>query len=239
MAFVLFGGAHLTALALSLAVPLLLALLVRAHPALDPVFRIGLAVLLGGGWLGFYAVFGLRGWLTLGNALPLNLCDWATIALLIALLRPHLRAYELGYFWGLGGTLQGLLTPDITRGLPDPQFLFFFIGHGGVLAALLYLTLGTGLRPVPRSLPRVLAASLGYMAVAALADWALDTNYGFLRAKPLNVSLMSMLPPWPLYIPDLVLIGLASLLLYYAPFWIGDALRSYRTQSRRRPSASL
>ena len=113
------------------------------------------------------------------------------------------------------------------------------IGHGGVLAALLYLTLGTGLRPVPRSLPRVLAASLGYMAVAALADWALGTNYGFLRAKPLNVSLMSVLPPWPLYIPDLVLIGLASLLLYYAPFWIGDALRSYRTQSRRRPSASL
>jgi hypothetical integral membrane protein (TIGR02206 family) len=238
MAFVLFGSAHLTALALSVGVPLLLAALVRARAAFDAPFRIALAALLGGGWLGFYAVFGLRGWLTIGNALPLNLCDWATAVLLFALLRPSLRAYELGYFWGLGGTLQGLLTPDITRGFPDPQFLFFFIGHGGVLAALLYLTLGTGLRPLPRSLPRVAALSLGYMAVAALVDWALGTNYGFLRAKPANISLMSALPPWPFYIPDLVLIGLASLLVYYAPFGIADAWRSYRAQSRRRPSAS-
>ena len=236
--FLLFGSPHLVALGLILALPLALAMLARRHRCFDPAFRFGLTALLGGGWIGFYLLFAARSWLTLDNGLPLNLCDWASIALMAALLRPTPFSYELGYFWGLGGTLQGRLTPDIARGFPDPQFILFFIGHGGIIAALLYLTLGTGLRPWPRSLPRVALASLFYMAVTGLGDWLLGTNYGFLRAKPFNVSLLTLLSPWPFYIPELVGLGVVSLLLYYAPFWIGDRLRKYRTQSRRLPSAS-
>ena len=72
-----------------------------------------LAVLLIAGWVGWYLMLGARGWLTPGNALPLNLCDWAQGALIVALLSRNQRAYELGYFWGLGGTLQGVITPDV------------------------------------------------------------------------------------------------------------------------------
>jgi len=72
---------------------------------------------------------------------------------LVALLTRNQRAYELGYFWGLGGTLQGLLTPPLYYDYPDLQFIFFFIQHGGVVAALLYLTLGLHMRPAWRSLP--------------------------------------------------------------------------------------
>src|SRR6201999_3985507 len=98
--------------------------------------------------------------LTPDNALPLNLCDWACAALILALIARRQFAYELGYFWGLGGTLQGVITPVIYYDFPDPQFIFFFLQHSGVIAALLYLTLGTGLRPHWRSLPRVIAATL-------------------------------------------------------------------------------
>jgi hypothetical integral membrane protein (TIGR02206 family) len=189
---------------------------------LDASIRLGLAALLAGGWLCWYALFGLRGWLTLSNALPLNLCDWAAVALIVALVHPRQRIYELGYFWGLGGTVQGLITPDIGRGFPDPQFIFFFINHGGIIASLLYLTLGTGLRPTPRSLPRVVFATLAYAGVAGAADFLLGTNYGFLRAKPANPSLLDFLSPWPWYIPELVLIGLASVLIYYSPFFLRD-----------------
>ena len=66
--------------------PLLLALAARRRPSLDRPIRFGLAALLLGGWLAWYLLFAARGWLTLGNGLPLNLCDWAAVALIVALL---------------------------------------------------------------------------------------------------------------------------------------------------------
>ena len=226
--FVLFGPSHLTAIALTLLVPLALALLAR-HEHLgrhaDRIARRTLAGFLGIGWLCWYGLGAARGTLSLDNALPMNLCDWADIALIVALLTRHQFAYELGYFWGLGGTLQGVLTPTIYWDFPDAQFIFFFIQHGGVVAALLYLTLGTRLRPVPASLPRVIAASLFYPAMAALVDWLLGLNYGFLRAKPLGQNLLTFLSPWPWYIPELVAVGMGFVLLYYAPFALADLLR--------------
>lgn len=229
--FVPFGPPHLTAIALTVLVPLALALLAR-HEHLgrhaDRVTRIVLAAFMLLGWLGWYGTSAARGVLTLDNGLPMNLCDWAEIALIVALLTRHQFAYELGYFWGLGGTLQGVLTPPLYWDFPDPQFIFFFIQHGGVVASLLYLTLGTRLRPTWASLPRVVAATLGYLAAAALVDWLLGLNYGFLRAKPAGQNLLTLMSPWPWYIPELVAAGTVFILLYYAPFALCDALRRRR-----------
>src|SRR5581483_10837082 len=226
--FVLFGPAHLTAMALTAIVPLALALLARhehlGRPA-DRLARLGLAAFLVMGLIGWYGVAFARGQVSLEYGLPMNLCDWAEAALLVALITRNQFAYELGYFWGLGGTLQGVLTPPLYYDYPDPQFLFFFIQHGGVVAALLYLTLGTRLRPTWRSLPRVIGASFFYLIVAALIDWTLGLNYGFLRAKPLGANLLTVMSPWPWYIAELVVAGMVFLLLYYLPFVVADAVR--------------
>jgi hypothetical integral membrane protein (TIGR02206 family) len=227
--FVPFGAPHLAALAVTVVTPLLLAAASRLHRVLrDSAARIFLAAVLTIGWVGWIFLFAHRGWLTLGNALPLNLCDWAMIALIAALVTRNQFAYELGYFWGLGGTLQGLITPDVAYDFPDPQFLFFFVEHGGIIVALLYLTLGTGLRPRPSGLPYVVAATLFYALVAGIADWRLGTNYGYLRAKPPGTTLLSFMSPWPWYIPELVAVGIVSLLIYYLPFAVLDWSRRKR-----------
>jgi hypothetical integral membrane protein (TIGR02206 family) len=229
--FVLFGTAHLTAIALTLTVPLALALLAR-HEHLgrhaDRLARIGLTGFLALGWICWYGQTIGRHELRLDNGLPMNLCDWAEIALIVALLTRRQFAYELGYFWGLGGTLQGVLTPPLYYDYPDLQFIFFFIQHGGVVAALLYLTVGIRMRPTPRSLPRVIAASFSYLGAAALVDWVLGVNYGFLRAKPLGQNLLTPMSPWPWYIPELVVAGIVFVLLYYLPFALLDWIRSQR-----------
>ena len=229
--FVLFGPAHLAAISLTLLVPLAMALLAR-HEHLgrhaDRLARIGLVCFLTLGWIGWYGQMLWRHELGLDNALPMNLCDWAEMALIMALLTRRQFAYELGYFWGLGGTLQGVLTPPLYYDFPDPQFLFFFAQHGGVVAALLYLTLGLRMRPTARSLPRVIAASLVYLCAVALVDWALGVNYGFLRAKPLGQNLLTAMSPWPWYIPELVLVGIAFVLIYYLPFALADWVRLHR-----------
>ena len=229
--FVLFGPAHLTALALASGTPLALAAWARRAPGRDFAVRVSLAVLLLLGWAGWYVMLWWRGWLAPGNALPLNLCDWAQAALIVALLSRNQFAYELGYFWGLGGTLQAVLTPDVGRGFPDIQFLLFMLDHAGLIAALLYLTLGTCLRPVPRSLPRVIAATLFYVALAGIADTLLHTNYAFLRGKGDHVSLLTFLAPWPWYVGELVLLGFLSLAIYYAPFFVADRLRRPKTST--------
>lgn len=227
-AFLLFGTPHLTAMVLTVATPLLLAAPSRGRVGLDRMARFGLATFLALGWMSWVVLFAGRGWLTLGNGLPLNLCDWACVALIAALLTRNQFAYELGYFWGLGGTLQGMITPDVAYDFPDPQFVFFFVLHGGIIAALVYLTLGTGLRPRPSSLARVAAATLFYALVAGLADWWLGTNYGFLRAKPPGTTVLSFMSPWPWYIPELVAAGILSLMIYYLPFAASDWSRRKR-----------
>ena len=225
--FILFGPAHLSVIALAVLVPPVLWLCARARPGLDRPFRLSLAALLAGGWIGWYALSFVRGWISLQTGLPLNLCDWAAAALVVALIHPNQYAYELGYFWGLGGTLQGLITPEVSYKFPDPQFVFFFINHSGIVAALLYLSL-MGCRPYPSSLLRVAAVTVFYVGVAGLADFLLPVNYGFLAAKPITASIMDLLSPWPWYIPELVVVGILSLMIYYIPFAAMDAFRRAR-----------
>ena len=229
--FILFGPAHLAALGLAFLFPLAASVFARGWPARDRALRWLLAALLVSEWVAFYLVFWLRGWFDWSNVLPLSLCDWAEAALIVALLSRNQFAYELGYFWGLGGTLQGLLTPDLAYGFPDARFVFFMANHAGIIAALLYLTLGTKLRPVPASLPRVVGASLIYPAVAGAGDFALGANYGYLHDKGGHVSLLTLLAPWPWYIGELVLIGFLSIAIYYAPFFVMDVFRRPKTST--------
>jgi hypothetical integral membrane protein (TIGR02206 family) len=224
--FVLFGQQHMAVIGLTLAVPAVLAgVKRRALPDSDTLFRWLFAAVLIGTWIAWYVLFIARDWLGTGNEFPMNLCDWATVALIVTLIRPNQKAYELAYFWALAGTTQGLVTPDVTYAFPEPQFIVFLLGHGAIIAAVLYLTFGTGMRPVPASLPRVMIWSLVYAAAASLTDWLLGVNYGFFRAKPGHATFYDLLPDWPYYIPITILIGFAAVFALYVPWFIADKLR--------------
>jgi hypothetical integral membrane protein (TIGR02206 family) len=223
-----FGPSHLAALVVIVgsAVALVLASRLARSERFDTALRWTLASLLLADWIAYLAMFYLHGWLALGNVLPLNLCDWATIALTVALLRPNQTAYDLSYFWALSGTLLTSLTPDLEFDFPDPRFIFFFLYHAIIIAGVLYLTLGLKMRPRPGSISRVIAWSLAYVATAGTADWALGTNYGFMRAKPPAATLFNAMAPWPWYVAECFGIGLASVLILYAPFFVADRLRA-------------
>ena len=222
-----FGPSHGIALALigGMAAALVLASRMARSAKFDALLRWTLALLLLADWAAYLAMFYRHGWLVIGNVLPLNLCDWATIALVAALLRPNQTAYDLSYFWALSGTLLTSITPDLEFDFPDPRFIFFFLYHAIIITGVLYLTLGLKMRPVAGSLGRVIAWSVAYVAVAGTADWLLGTDYGFLRAKPRVATLFDFLPPWPWYIGECFAIGVAAMLILYAPFFIADRMR--------------
>jgi len=162
---------------------------------------------------------------TLKDHLPFQLCDWVILACVAALLRRRQLAYELAYFWGLSGTLQALLTPDLAEDFPSLHFITFQVLHAGTVVAVLYLTLGLGMRPRPRSIVRAWVWLQGYVAVTAAIDWLLDSNYGYLRHKPVQASLYDYLGPWPFYLLSLEALSLVLFLACYAPFALRDRLR--------------
>jgi hypothetical integral membrane protein (TIGR02206 family) len=223
--FVPFGLDHVVALLLTVLVPAVFAYAARRRSEFDRSFRAFFASVLIGTWIAWYGLFIARGWLGLGNALPMNLCDWATIALIATLVRPNPKAYELAYFWAFAGTVQGLVTPDVNYGFPEPQFVVFILGHAAIVAAVIYLTFGTRMRQVPASIPRVVGWTFAYAGAASLVDWTLGTNYGFFRAKPTHATFYDLLSAWPYYIPETVLLGIAAVLVLYAPWYLVDRLR--------------
>jgi hypothetical integral membrane protein (TIGR02206 family) len=224
--FVLFGPDHLAVLFLTVALPALLVFLVRSRGGdrrVQPIcYGLAAALVLNQVILLIYAL-----WLGLPikEHLPLQLCDWAMLTCLAALLRRHRLAYELAYFWGLAGTLQAVLTPDLEYGFPNLGFILFSIAHSGIIVAILFLTLGLGMRPTLRSLWRAFLGVQVYAAVTVLLNLWLDTNYGYLLRKPARPSLLDFLGPWPWYLASLEVVALALFFLFYAPFALGHRLR--------------
>jgi hypothetical integral membrane protein (TIGR02206 family) len=224
LSLTLFGPMHLAALGMIASIALALVLVARrSHDeGTRRAVAIGLAALLVLNKVAVYGTIVSEGHFTFQDALPMHLCDWSAIAAIIALIWRKQLAYELMYFWGLGGTLQATLTPDLHFDFPDIRFLTFFISHGGTLVAIAFLTLGLRMRPARGWLPRIFLWSNIYLAAAGLADWLTGGNYGYLRHKPLSASLLDHLGPWPWYIASLEGIAILSYFVYYAPFFIAD-----------------
>ena len=225
--FARFGLAHITAIGLTFVIPLVLSALARFDHggSMNRIVGFVFAAILVINKIIGVTLLSREGEFTIASLVPMHLCDWAAITAVITLIYPNQWTYELCYFWALGGTFQALLTPDLREGFPHPQFFSFFTQHGVVLAAVIYTTLAMKLRPVPNSIVRVLAWTAVYLVVAAGVNLLLGTNFGYLRAKPEQPSLMDYLAPWPFYIIELGLLAILLCLACYLPFFVIDRLR--------------
>ena len=157
----------------------------------------------------------------LAYSLPLQLCDAAIFVAAAALWSRRPLLVEVTYFWGLAGTIQALLTPDLPQHFPSYPYFQYYIAHGGVVAAALVLVVG--LRIFPGHLLRVIGVTLGYVLLVGLVDAASGANYMYLRAKPPTPTLLDLLGPWPVYILAASVIALALFTLLYSPFLLRRA----------------
>ena len=161
----------------------------------------------------------VRGRWSVQTSVPLALCDVALVVAAAACWWPRwLLGVELAYFWGLAGTLQAVITPDLSAGFPRLEFFQYVVGHIGVVTAALYLVVGLRLRPRRGAVPRVFAITLVYAAFVGVFDWLTGSNYMFLVAVPRTRSLLSFLGPWPWYIVSAAGVALVLLLILDAPF---------------------
>ena len=227
--FVLFGPAHLLTIAAIVLASLGLPLILKRWGSESLARRLekGLALFLVVHELTkLYLLVAFYGYHWI-HVLPLHLCSIAIFLTAALLLTRSHRIYEVVYFWGLGGTLQAVVTPDINWGFPELAYLSYFTSHGAIVVGAIYATLYLGLRPTWASIPRVFAITVAYafLFIAPL-NWLLDTNYLYLCRKPIGASILDHLGPWPWYLGSLVLVAIVSFFVYYSPFWLLDLWRA-------------
>jgi hypothetical integral membrane protein (TIGR02206 family) len=223
-----FGVAHLTVILLTVVLPFVLALMVRRTKSrvLERSIAFSISALLLINYVAYLIVarkFGVTSW---ERALPMQLCDWAMFVIVVALWTGNRRWLEIAYFWGIGGTLQALITPNLAFGFPDLRFISFFVAHSGIIIGIVFLMLIYGFRPRPIGILRTFAWTEVYFVVAFTIDLLTGVNYGFLLHKPEAFSLLSYLSDWrPLYLVQMHGLALLFFCALYAPFAIVDLAR--------------
>ena len=150
--------------------------------------------------------------------LPMELCTWAAIAVIVTCFTRNLFTFELSYFWVMAGSIHGTLTPNLQEDFPHFYFFIYFIGHVCLVIASFYFIFAWKLRPRPGAIWRVFLMSELYFATAFTLDYALDTNYGYLMRKPTNPSFLDYLGPWPVYLIVLQILALGIFYLLNLPF---------------------
>jgi hypothetical integral membrane protein (TIGR02206 family) len=221
---------HVAALAVTFGLCVALPVAARMRPGAwtRPLARAFGALLLA--WfLAYPVVVLLRGSYELDFDLPLHLTDAATVVAVIALWSLVPLAFELTWFWGLTASLQAILTPDLGTDDRFPSFFYwhYFVTHGGVVVAAVFLAFGLEMTARPGAVRRVFLATAAWAGLAAIGNALTGGNYMFLREKPDAATLLDYLGPWPWYILTSAVVAVALFELLDLPF------RRRRTQARR------
>jgi hypothetical integral membrane protein (TIGR02206 family) len=155
----------------------------------------------------------------IAQTLPLHLCSLTLLLSIIMLWTKSYRLFEFVYFAGIGGALQALLTPAaILSGFPHFTFYYFFVAHGGIIAACLLMVAGYKFRPTLSSIARtMLYLNILLIPIFLINRWT-GGNYMFIARKPSDPSLIDLLGPWPYYIVSMELVALIIFFLLYLPF---------------------
>lgn len=204
--FELFSVSHLFVLALTLLLPALTISWVKWKPASARAVEVLYFLLLFLTKITALTLSIREGFLPWQEMLPFHVCDIATLAALGALGFRWRPGFVLAFYWGIAGTLQGVLTPDLPVGWPHPRFVLFFLSHSGLVAANLHLLFAGPWRLHFRDAAAAFLSLLIYAALMSAINFMLGTNYGYLCAKPRGASLLDHLGPWPWYIGSLMLI---------------------------------
>ena len=175
-----------------------------------------------GWWVSLY----LSHSLSVSYSLPLQLCDVAAGVTAAALWFRTPILVELTYFWGIAGTANGLITPDISSHFPTYLFVQYFLQHGAIVGSALFLVLGLKISPRPWSSLRAFGLTVVLMVVDALANLLTDGNYLYLRYTPGVRSLLNVMGPWPRYIVGAAVLALVLFLLLELPFRVADRVRT-------------
>jgi hypothetical integral membrane protein (TIGR02206 family) len=216
--FVLFGPAHLGAIATVILLAAGLGPLVRRQPSLDLPVRVVLSVLAWGAEIVRQVDRFVAGDWLITHDLPIHLCALCALLVPPLLWTRSARLHGVLYCWAFAAPLQALLTPDIPDGFPSIRWFRFMVTHGIPLVATLYVSAVDGIRPGWKTIGHAVLATVAYALLLGPVDALLGANYMFLVHKPDTASVFDVLGPWPVYLFGALGFGVVVMALAIAPW---------------------
>jgi hypothetical integral membrane protein (TIGR02206 family) len=227
-----YGLPHFTVIFLTIVLPFALAAIVRRSKSqrLEKSIIGVLSAVLILNYVIYLIFIRSRGLVDWRQMLPMQMCDWGMVVVIVAMWTGNQRWFEVAYFWGIGGTLQAVLTPNLRFGFPDWRFISFFTSHCGIIVGVIFLMLTKRYRPYPVSIVRVWLWSEFYFVVTLIVDELTGVNYGFVLHKPEAFSVLSFLSDsWGIYLLQFHLLAVVFFIVLYSPFAIYDLLGRNKT----------
>lgn len=228
--FIMFSPSHWVALLLIAISCLLLyrsRLKIRSHPKLKRIIRLLLVFIL------LCSEAGLQVWYLSqdvwksSSSLPLELCGITLLLSVIMLITRSRLLYSFLYFAGIGGAFIALITPNLVYPYPHFRFLLFFVAHGAIILASLYMTWIEGYKPTWKSLFFTMICLNVVAAFVWVINYLLDSNYMFLAHKPSTYSVLDYFGPYPYYLlVEELFAFLVFLIMYLMFFWLPDRRKS-------------
>ena len=158
------------------------------------------------------------------NNLPLHLCGVSLYIVAVGLVTRSYFAFEIAYFWGLGGGIMALLSPGDIFYFPHILNIIFYSSHSLIVIGVFYMIFIFGYRPNLKSLFKASGLNILYMVIISPINLLLDTNYLFIRYKPKGSTFIDFMGPWPWYIISMAVAAIIFYCILYAPYFMNDLL---------------
>ena len=141
----------------------------------------------------------ITGYYSINKDLPLQLCSIGVYLAAYNLLYRNQTIFNLIFYWGFVGATNAILTPD--GDLFELRIFFFYSQayHAALIFAILWMIIKYDMRMEYKSIFQVVLYTNVIVGIITLINFALDSNYMFLRIMPNSISPFLM-GQWPTYI---------------------------------------
>src|SRR2546430_6085127 len=130
-----YGLPHLTVIFITIVLPFALAAVVRRTKSqrIERVIIVALSLVLILNYLAYLVFIRSRGVVDWRQMLPMQMCDWGMAVVIVGMWAGSPRWVEVAYFWGIGGTFQAGLTPNLRLWVPRWRVFRFFLSPFGII----------------------------------------------------------------------------------------------------------
>ncbi|OIQ28169.1 MAG: hypothetical protein BM564_10620 [Bacteroidetes bacterium MedPE-SWsnd-G2] len=158
--------------------------------------------------------------------LPLFLCSFVALIIPVFTYYKKYWMFEILFFWVMGGSFLGVLTPDIPLGFPSFDYFRYWLVHLGLVMIILYYVFVLKYKPNFESVVKSILCLQVYVGVMMLVNYVLDGNYSYLTRRPEAYTFLDYFGVWPYYILYVQLFLIPYFLVIYSPFYVLNKTKS-------------
>ena len=154
--------------------------------------------------------------------LPFHLCHFLAFFLPFFFYYEYKKGLRVIYFFIMAGTIQALITPDLSGANSNYIVIRYWIMHAGIVVLSLYSLIAFRLRPGWRDIWHAMVGVNIYLVFCLIINLIFDSNYFYVSHKPPVASMLDALGEWPWYILQGEFLVLFLFIILLLPFLFLD-----------------